>query len=99
LSIRAYQQMVAWLAREHIREVKLYPFLSMVDRRKRQHRELPESLARDIRTLLPVSIPYLSSIEAMGQHRAPLCAYAPKDPGAQAFERLWLEVSSRLASV
>lgn len=98
LSVRAYEQMVTWLAREKIRNVKLYPFLSMVDRRKRQHRELSESLARDIRTLLDTAIPYLSSVEAMGQRRAPLCAYAPRDPGAQAFERLWLEVSSKLGS-
>ncbi|MFW5454738.1 ParA family protein [Thioalkalivibrio sulfidiphilus] len=96
LSVRTYAQMVSWLAKEHIREVKLYPFLSMVDRRKRQHRELSDSLARDIRTLLDTAIPYLSSIEAMGQRRAPLCAYAPRDPGAQAFERLWLELSSKL---
>ena len=98
LSMRTYEQMVGFLARERIRDVKLHPFLSMVDLRRGLHRELSENLGDEMKTLLKTRIPYMSSIEGMGRRRAPLCAYAPRDPGARAFEQLWLEVSAKLNS-
>lgn len=96
LSIRTYAQIVAHQARNKVREVKLYPFLSMVDRRKKLHRELEAELPQMIKTLLPVSIPYASVIEQMGEHQLPVTAFAPSSPGAQAYYALWEELRIRM---
>ena len=77
---------------------RLRPFYSMADRRRSLHRELiehpPAIMARGFTTV----VPYASSVERMGEHRAPLGAYAPSDdPALLAYAELWLEVQKALA--
>ena len=48
------------------------PFLSMVDRRRRLHRELVDSLGSDWPELLATAVPAAAVIERMGTERAPL---------------------------
>jgi len=72
------------------------PYLSMVDRRKRLHRELVISLRADWPEMLATVIPAASVIERMGPERAPVATFAPKAPAARAFAELWAEVAARL---
>ena len=72
------------------------PYLSMVDRRKRLHRELVDSLRVEWPDLLATAIPAASVIERMGPERAAVAAFAPSTPAARAFRDLWTEVSARL---
>jgi cellulose biosynthesis protein BcsQ len=72
-------------------------FLSMVDRRKRAHRELVEQLPYERKFVVPEAIPNLSVIEQMARHRAPVPAFAPRSPAAAAYENLWSRVRSGLA--
>jgi len=88
--------MVQFLDAEKIRRVKLYPFLSMVDNRRRQHREAGLELRRQIPNLLTTPIPYAAAVEAMGRHRAPLPASQPRARATAAFEQLWLEIAEKL---
>jgi hypothetical protein len=39
-------------------------------------------------------IPYSSMIEKMGEHRAPVTAFAPSHPAALAYQRLWEDIFS-----
>lgn len=96
LSIRAYEQVVGFLAKHKIRELKLYPFLSMVDRRRALHRRLLEELPREIKTLLKTDIPYASAVEQMGLRKAPLPTFDATGPAARAYESLWREVEALL---
>jgi cellulose biosynthesis protein BcsQ len=96
LSIRSYEQMVAFLEGEKIRGVKLYPFLSMVDNRRKQHREAGVELRERIPNMLSTPIPYAAAVEAMGRHRAPLGVSQPRVRAAAAFEQLWLELAEKL---
>ncbi|MDX9767670.1 MAG: AAA family ATPase [Ectothiorhodospiraceae bacterium] len=96
LSVRAYEQMVRYLAKAHLTGLRLHPFLSLVDYRRRLHRDLAMQLHADIKTLLASEIPYLSAVEGMGRRRAPLPAYAPADPASRRFEALWLEIAGLL---
>ncbi|MFO8154179.1 ParA family protein [Thioalkalivibrio sp.] len=96
LSIRSFEQMVQFLEAEKIRRVKLYPFLSMVDNRRKQHREAGLHLRTEMPNLLATPIPYAVAVEAMGRDRAPLPVTAPRARATAAFEQLWLEIAEKL---
>jgi chromosome partitioning protein len=68
-------------------------FFSMVDGRKRLHREVMEGMAADaLRTAIPAS----ADVERMGVHRTVIAEFAPRGRAARAYEELWREVRSRL---
>jgi chromosome partitioning protein len=71
-------------------------FFSMVDARKRLHREVMESLARDHDALLRTAIPSAAEVERMGVHRTAIGEFAPRSRAARAYEALWQEVRERL---
>jgi cellulose biosynthesis protein BcsQ len=71
-------------------------FFSMVDGRKRLHREVTEvlSAADDV---LSTAIPSSADIERMGVYRTVVDRSAPRRPAAQAYRELWQEIRDRLA--
>jgi len=97
LSLRTYQQLLDFLEGHRISGLQLMPFFSMVDRRKRMHLDVMQSLPDTRKELLNVAIPYASDVEKMGIHRMPVGEFAPKGPAWQAYEALWREVQERLA--
>ncbi len=74
----------------------ILPYFSMVDGRKRLHREVMAALRSEWPELLTTPIPNASIVERMGPERAPLGAYAPSSLAAQAFAGLWAEIGARL---
>jgi cellulose biosynthesis protein BcsQ len=98
LSERALEQIHDHLERKRMDDVMVLPFLSMVDRRKRLHRE-PEWLVRaSPYKLLKAQIPYASVVEMMGLMRRPVVSFAPSSPAGVAYQALWREVKRRLAA-
>lgn len=95
LSIRTLDQLLEFLGRAP--QPLVLPFASMVDRRKRLHRDLIADLVTEVPALLPTVIPSSSVIEQMGVHRAPVGAFAPRSVAAASFRQLWLDISARLA--
>jgi chromosome partitioning protein len=91
LSQRALDEVVAFVGRQSGKHAPIPPTYSMVDRRRALHRE-----ALDARPDWPV-IPILSAIEQMATERAPVGAFAPKSPAAEAFAKLWRGVEKRIA--
>ncbi len=75
---------------------RVLAFFSMVDRRKRQHREVMEQLARDGTGMLAAAVPSSSVIERMGVEREAVASFAPRSPAAVAYEELWRELKERL---
>jgi cellulose biosynthesis protein BcsQ len=73
----------------------VFPFASMVDRRKRLHRQVLIELA-EFAGLLPTPIPNASAVEQMGIELAPVAVYAPSSAAATAFRLLWADVAARL---
>ncbi|MCG8428065.1 MAG: AAA family ATPase, partial [Chromatiales bacterium] len=96
LSLRTYEQLLEFLDGHKVNGVKLMPFFSMVDRRKRMHLDMLENLPEQYPELLEAFIPYASDIERMGIHRSPLGAYAFNSTAGQAYRRLWEEVKAGL---
>jgi cellulose biosynthesis protein BcsQ len=96
LSLRTYEQLLDFLEGHRIQGLELLPFFSMVDRRKRMHLEVMESLPDSRRELLQTQIPYASDVEKMGIHRMPVGEFAPNSPAWKAYLALWSEVQARL---
>ena len=96
LSLRAYDQLVAFRTTQSDSHARIMPFFSMVDRRKRLHRELIIEFAKTHPDLLRSYIPYAAEVERMGEHRAPVNAYADHSAGGRAFLALWAALAARL---
>src|SRR4051812_11322473 len=75
---------------------KVLAFLSMVDVRKRLHRELVQSLQAEYPEVLDASIPSASVVERMGLERTVVEEFAPDSRAARAYRQLWDEVNDRL---
>jgi cellulose biosynthesis protein BcsQ len=75
---------------------KQLAFFSMVDSRKRMHREVMQRFATERRGMLHTVVPLAADVERMGQARAPLEEFAPRSGAAVAFRELWKEIRERL---
>jgi cellulose biosynthesis protein BcsQ len=95
LSVRTYEQILEYVGEHKKLTLKLMPFFSMADRRKKLHLEIMDPGQTDIKGLLRTSVPYLSIIEYMGVRRAPVGAFAPRSSAAEIFSELWTEVVLR----
>ena len=97
LSLRSYDQLTGFLAGTEWAKLDVLPYFSMVDRRKRLHRQTIEAMAASRPDAFGPHIPASSEIERMGLHRAPLGAYS-RTRAAAAFDALWGAVEARLAA-
>jgi chromosome partitioning protein len=75
---------------------QLLAFFSMVDARKRLHREVMEEMSEAHPEVLRSAIPSAADVERMGQRRTVIADFAPASRAARAYERLWREVRARL---
>lgn len=97
LSLRAYEQLREHFKAEGFPVKKLRPFYSMADRRRGLHRELLEHPPELMHTRMQSVVPYSTSVERMGERRAPVAAFAPSDdPALLAYAELWLETGKAL---
>ncbi len=96
LSLRAYKQLRRFRREMAPGETRLLPFFSMVDRRRKLHREVVNEFASCHENLLRTYIPYSSIVEQMGRQRAPVTHFAPRSEPARAFRQLWNEVRMEL---
>jgi cellulose biosynthesis protein BcsQ len=95
LAMEAYRSLRELHARKGIVESRLFGFFSMVDGRRRLHRDTCEAASTDP-GLLRARIPYVSDVERMTVRREPLVAFRSRSPAARAFEALWAEVRGLL---
>jgi chromosome partitioning protein len=72
-------------------------FFSMVDGRKRLHKEIMAALGAEPE-LLSTAIPATADVERMGVARTPIAEFAPRSRAALAYDALWAELRERLAS-
>ncbi len=93
LSVRTLDQLTAFVDGFDGRRPELLAFFSMVDRRKRLHREIVDSLPVERSGILTTVIPAMSLVEQMAVRRAPVPAFAPRSRLARSYEELWAEIS------
>jgi chromosome partitioning protein len=91
LSMRAYEQLLEHLARQHKGSAPaVLPVFTMVDRRKTLHRDTVDA-APD-----RPAIPYAAAIENMAATQTPVLAKAPTSAAGRALAGLWTEVERSL---
>ena len=95
LSFEAHRQLLAFAREDGHKERMILGFLSMVDRRKKLHRELAAA-ASQFPGMLAAAIPYTAHVERMGIQREPVPVFAPRSEAAKAYQALWAEVAARL---
>ena len=71
-------------------------FFSMVDGRKRLHREVMDRLRAQWAGVLEAAIPASAEIERMGLQRDAVVSYAPGGKAALAYRALWSDVCERM---
>jgi cellulose biosynthesis protein BcsQ len=76
--------------------LQIMAFFSMVDARKRLHRQVMERLRAEHATVLGAAIPTSAEVERMGLERDVLAGFAPRGRAAAAYEALWGDVRERL---
>jgi chromosome partitioning protein len=97
LSVRTLEQLTGFVA-ELDHPPALFPFFTMVDGRKRLHREVIDDLRARRGDLADTAIPALSLVEQMAVHRAPLPVFAPRSRVTRSYQDLWAEVRDRAAA-
>lgn len=91
LSIRSFETVNDYFKENDLDRSKIKCFFSMVDHRKNLHHEVMNEFYKD-KYFLKSYIPYLSDVEKMGVHEAPIETFAASSYAAQCYRDLWKEV-------
>lgn len=92
LSMTALAQLQSYAENRDRPPPELLPVFSMVDRRRRAHRDAIEAEPKR------PSIPYASAMERMAAAGLPIGELAPGSPAAKSLATLWKTVEKRLAA-
>jgi cellulose biosynthesis protein BcsQ len=95
LSVRTLEQLADFIDEFKGHRPDLLAFFSMVDRRKKLHKEITEKLSAERYDVARTVIPALSVIETMSVERAPVTVFAPNSTAAKAYRGLWAELRDR----
>lgn len=96
LTLRTFEQLAEFVDSEVDRRPQIVAFFSMVDRRKRLHREVVETLPVGRTDVARAAIPAATEVEQMGVVRAPVVVTAPRSRSSRAYAELWAELGERL---
>lgn len=92
LSMRSYDTVLEYFRQNKLDENKIKSFFSMVDYRKNLHADTINSYYKN-KAFLKNYIPYLSDVEKMGQHFAPIETFAPSSYAAHCYRDIWKEIT------
>jgi cellulose biosynthesis protein BcsQ len=97
LTMRTYEQLDGFVSGDQVaRPPSVLAFFSMVDRRKRLHRQVVESFPRDRDDVARTAIPAATEVELMGVRRRPVVVDTPDSRAGRAYRGLWGEVRERV---
>ncbi len=98
LCMRTYEEIVVFFRRKDLPSRKILGFFSMVEQRKKLHRELMAlSRERDPRICV-ATIPYSSDVERPSRSGRPMVLSRPRSYAAQCYRALWKDVQADLAA-
>ena len=89
LSVRTLDQLTEFIDGFEGKQPGILAFFSMIDRRKRLHKEIAATLPAQREDVASTAIPALSIIEQMSVQRAPVVAFAPRSAAARSYVDLW----------
>ena len=95
LSERTFDQLTSFIAGLDGRRPEVLAFFSMVDRRKRLHRDIITRLTAERSDIANATIPAMTLVEQVSVRRAPVPAFAPRSAAARHYQELWAELRGR----
>jgi chromosome partitioning protein len=96
LPLRSFDQLASYVRAERkLGRLQVLAFLSMVDRRKRAHREMCDTLPTERDNVLAQWIPAAVDIENMAALRSPVVEHRPTSTSATAYRLLLDELIER----
>lgn len=96
LSLRTLDVLAEALAGHDGPVPPMYPFFTLVDRRRKVHRSIVELLQLHRSETLSAPVPYSADVERMAVVRNPIARFAPRHPATLAYESIWTELEVRL---
>lgn len=96
LSVNTYDLLFKFCKQQKLDRRKILPFFSMVEKRKKMHRDIIADLRRGKDRFLDAQIPYSAEVEKMGLEREPLFAFSANCKAAKCYRELWAEVKSEI---
>jgi cellulose biosynthesis protein BcsQ len=96
LSVLAHKQLLNFCKNNKFDAGRIYTFFSMVDRRKKMHRDLMGTAVKQFKGSLGSLIPHLSQIERMGIERKPVSIFSPGSPASKSYENLWSKIQETI---
>ena len=94
LAVRTFEKLQQFFRQPRYDADRLYPFFSMVERKKLMHQQFLRDPKLKKRRMLQTIIPYLSDIEKMGFYRQPITHRQPSSQGAESYRSLWHEIKA-----
>lgn len=95
LSERTHDELVDFCEKKRP-DLKILPFFSLVDKRKKMHLEYLMELDRRRTPFLKHFIPYSSLVEQMGTHRTPVVKFARSSFPSHCYVDLWKNLKRHL---
>jgi cellulose biosynthesis protein BcsQ len=96
LSERTFDQLTSFIEDLNGRRPEVLAFFSLVDRRKRLHRDITTRLPAERADIATAIIPAMTLVEQMSVRRAPVPAFAPRSAAARHYRELWAELRGRV---
>ena len=98
LSLRTFEEIVVFYRRKGLDLSRVLPFFSLVERRKKIHRETMRVFAARESQVCRSVIPSLPDIERMALTRRPPAYYRPRSQAGRSYAALWAEAKIVLAN-
>ena len=98
LSVESMEKIITFIEKNGIKLEKLLIFFSLVDKRKKLHKQIMEELKQRESRILHTYIPYSSVVEKMGVTREPLPATSKRSKAAFAYIDLWTDVKVKIGA-
>ena len=95
LSARTYEQLRKFFIEEKFDHKKLFPFFSMVERRKKMHMDTLEVFPKIHPECINISIPYNAEVEKMGEYMGPIVWKYPYAEASENFCKLWKKIKQK----
>jgi cellulose biosynthesis protein BcsQ len=99
LSLRTFKKIISFFNNHSFKAKQIIPFFSMVEIRKKMHREIIQKMRGKYSGILESTIPYASIVEQMGIYRAPVTAYRANSAAGEAYKELWREIKQKIISI
>ncbi|HEY9593649.1 MAG TPA: AAA family ATPase [Spirochaetia bacterium] len=97
MSLRSYQEIVVFLDRKGLDRSRLLPFFSMVEKRKKSHRDAIAAFSARETRVCRTTIPSSAVIERSAATRRPPAHFRPSSAEGVAYSALWSEVRDAAA--